>query len=395
MSPSTIVGGLTPTPAPPPSRGRELSRRGVLTLAAAGAVVGAAPALAQAPSLNDLARAKGMRFGGAVGAWRSGHENGSYADPRYWSLLAAQCGLIVPENELKWYTVHPAPGVYAFARADAMQTKAEAAGLAMRGHNLLWNRPEYLTAWVNAYDFGSRPASAAEKLLVEHIETVCAHYPHIRSWDVVNETIDEDTGAMRETVFTRYLGPEAIDIAFHAARRAAPQAQLVYNDYMSWEAGSARHREGVLRLLERLKAAKVPVDALGLQSHIKPTGPEVGQLAKAQTAEWRRCLDGATGMGYGLLVTEFDVADKYLPGDIAVRDRAVADYARAYLDLTLSYPQVKDVLGWGLVDSYSWLQAETPRSDGLPERPTPYDAEFRAKPLREAVAAAFAGAPVR
>jgi endo-1,4-beta-xylanase len=376
-----------------------ITRRGCLTLAAAGAVVGAAPALAQAPSrgpsLNDLARAKGMRFGGAVGAGRPGHENGSYADPRYWSLLAGQCGLIVPENELKWYTVHPAPGVYAFERGDAMQAKAEAAGLAMRGHNLLWNRPEYLTAWVNAYDFGSRPATAAEKLLVEHIETVCAHYPHIRSWDVVNETVDPDTGAMRETLFTRYLGPEVIDIAFHAARRAAPQAQLVYNDYMSWEAGDAKHRDGVLRLLERLKAAKVPVDALGLQSHIKPAGPEVGQLAKAQAGDWRRFLDGATGMGYGLLVTEFDVADKYLPGDIAVRDRAVADYARAYLDLTLSYPQVKDVLGWGLVDSYSWLQAETPRSDGLPERPTPYDAEFRAKPLREAVAAAFAGAPAR
>ena len=37
-------------------------------------------------------------------------------------------------------------------------------------------------------------------------------------------------------------------------------------------------------------------------------------------------------MGYKLLITEFDVNDHTAPGDIGVRDRMVADYARAYLD---------------------------------------------------------------
>jgi len=378
-----------------PSSPERVSRRACLTLAAAGMAMSAAPALAQSPSLDTFARARGMRFGGAVGAGRPGRVNGSYADPSYWALLASECGVIVPENELKWYALHPAPGVYAFERGDAMQAKAATAGLEMRGHNLLWHRSQYLPAWVNDHDFGSNPGAAAEKLLVDHIETVCAHYPHIRSWDVVNETVDETTGQMRETVFTRYLGPEVIDIAFHAARRAAPHAQLVYNDYMSWEPADANHRDGVLRLLERLKANKVPVDALGLQSHIQPMGQDVGKLATAQTAEWVRFLDSATGMGLDLLITEFDVADKHLPADIAVRDRAVADYARAYLDLTLSYRQVKQVLSWGLVDKYSWLQAETPRADGLPERPTLYDGDLKAKPLREAVAQALRSAPSR
>jgi endo-1,4-beta-xylanase len=376
-----------------------ITRRGCLTLSAAGVALGAFPALARAqspaPSLDSLARAKGMRFGSAVGAGRPGHGNGSFADPRYWELLASQCSVIVPENALKWYALHPGPGVYAFERGDALAAKAAAQGLAMRGHNLLWNRPQYLTAWVNAFDFGANPRAVAEKLLVEHIQTVCAHYPHIRSWDVVNETIDEKTGLMRETLFTRYLGPEVIDIAFHAARRAAPQAQLVYNDYMSWEPDDANHRDGVLKLLERLKANKVPVDALGLQSHIQPQGPDVAAQARAQAGDWRRFLDTATGMGYELLITEFDVADKHLPSDVAVRDRAVADYARAYLDVTLSYPQVKQMLSWGLVDKYSWLQAETPRADGLPERPTLYDGDYAATPLRETVAAALSGASIR
>jgi endo-1,4-beta-xylanase len=77
------------------------------------------------------------------------------------------------------------------------------------------------------------------------------------------------------------------------------------------------------------------------------------------------------------------------------RDRAVADYARAYLDLMLSYPQVRQVLTWGLVDNHSWLQTRSPRADGLPKRPLIYDAQYRPKPLREAIADAFRAAPNR
>jgi endo-1,4-beta-xylanase len=80
------------------------------------------------------------------------------------------------------------------------------------------------------------------------------------------------------------------------------------------------------------------------------------------------------------------------PTDIAVRDRMVADYARAYLDLMFSYPQLRDVLCWGMVDRYSWLNGFDPRKDGTRKRGTPYDVDFRPKPLRQAIADAFAGA---
>ncbi len=100
-------------------------------------------------------------------------------------------------------------------------------------------------------------------------------------------------------------------------------------------------------------------------------------------------------MGLDLLVTEFDINDRSFPADPALRDRASADYARAYLDLTLSFPQVQDVLAWGMVDRFSWLNGRTPRPDGLPRRPCPYDRDYRPKPMREAIAAAFRGAPPR
>ncbi|MGI4947919.1 MAG: endo-1,4-beta-xylanase, partial [Janthinobacterium lividum] len=175
----------------------------------------------------------------------------------------------------------------------------------------------------------------------------------------------------------------------------APHAQLVYNDYMSWEPGNAPHRAGVLRLLEGFRRRGVPVDALGLQSHLVTQGPDVGSSVSRLQGEWRRFLDAVTQMGYGLVITELDVRDNGLPADIAVRDRGVADFTRGYLDVTLSYPQVRDVLAWGLCDRYSWIEGFEPRKDGARRRPTLYDADFRPKPMRDAVAAALAGAPAR
>jgi endo-1,4-beta-xylanase len=166
---------------------------------------------------------------------------------------------------------------------------------------------------------------------------------------------------------------------------------------MSWEPGNEKHRGGVLKLLEGFKKRGVPVNALGIQSHIRiDTYNPSTRIGPHDEREWRKFLDEVTGMGYGLLVTEFDVNDQALPADIGWRDRSVADYAKAYLDLMFSYPQLTDVLAWGMCDRYSWLQEFQPlRSDGEEKRPCPYDTGFAKKPLYEAIAAAFKGATVR
>jgi endo-1,4-beta-xylanase len=353
-----------------------LSRRQCVALGLGAAV---APALIAAagpePSLASLARAKGLRFGSAVGAGPVGSPTGSFEDPRYRQLLAAECGALVPENELKWYVLRPDAATFAFARADRIAAFAQEHQLALRGHCLLWHHPRWFPAWLNTHDFGPQPAVAAEKLLVDHIDAVCGRYPQIDSWDVVNETVDPDTGGPRETSLSKAMGQRVLDVAFHAARAAAPKARLVYNDYMGWDVADAKHRAGVLKLLEGFKARGVPVDALGVQGHIgAPAEGGAGTgFGKPQEKAWRDFLDQVTGMGYDLLITEFDINDKGLPGDIAVRDKAVADYGRTYLDLMLSYPQVKEVMAWGLVDKYSWLRNLSPRADGLAKRPTLYD----------------------
>jgi endo-1,4-beta-xylanase len=342
-------------------------------------------------SLNDLARMNGRRFGSTIGS-----RNGSFRDRRYVDLIMAECGVIVPENELKWQWIRPTPASFNFAGADLMVAFALENHLAIRGHTLLWHHVRWMPPWVAGYDFGANPRAEAERMIREHVAAICTRYGRrIHSYDVVNEAVDNETGAMRETAFSRATGSaEAVlDLAFHTARETAPGAELVYNDYMSWAPRNEAHRTGVLRCLEGFRRRGTPVDTLGVQAHIGGGGSDVTTgFDVRQEAVWRRFLDEVTGMGYGLIITEFDVNDRTINGDFAARDQAVADYGRAYLDLMLSYRQLGDILAWGMCDRYSWLQRNTPRADGLPKRPCPYDADFRPKRLRDAIAAALRGA---
>jgi endo-1,4-beta-xylanase len=376
----------------------EFTRRQAI---AAGAAVVASSAVAKrpvaTPPLNAVAEQSGRRFGSAVAWSPPGTDAGSIANPAYTAILERECRLLVPENQLKWQWVRRTPD-FDFRAFDAIADYADAHGFRLRGHTLFWTPTKWYPKWLAEKQF--RSAAEAEKLLATHVKTVCARYGRrIYSYDVVNEAVQPETGAIRDTNVTRALGGEGfLDLMFHTAREAAPHAQLVYNDYMSWERNSEdeTHIRGVLKLLEGFKKRGTPVDALGVQSHIRLLKPlSVAQIVRESEGPWRRFLDEVVGMGYQLLITEFDVNDRMAPTAIAARDRMVADYAKAYLDVMLSYPQLGDILCWGMCDRYSWLENFDPRVDKAPKRGTPYDAKFRPKLLRTAIASAFAQAKSR
>ncbi len=378
----------------------EITRRtGLAMLTGLAVSAGARGTAAPAPTgLHGIAAAKGMRVGSSFAWGAPGADRASFANPAYAELLKRDCGLLVAENEMKWQALRPSATAFDFARFDAMMAWADANALPVRGHNLLWHQPKWMPRWEEAHDFGATPVRAAEHLLVDHITTVCRRYgTRIRSYDVVNEAVDPKDASLYQTALSRALGsPEAtLDLAFHTARRIAPHAQLVYNDYMSWEPGNATHRAGVLKLLEGFKARGVPVDALGVQSHLVTQGIDARATIAGLEGEWRRFLDAVTAMGYGLVITELDVRDNSLPADFTVRDQAVADFTRGYLDVMLAYPQLRDVLLWGMTDRYSWIEGFEPRKDKARRRPCPYDAAFKPKPMYTAIAAALAAAPPR
>lgn len=380
-----------------------INRRDGLKALVASAIAAAAPALFQkaawakpvpTDSLHHLARQSGRRFGSCIAA---GNPAGAtIGNPDYAAVIRRECGLVVMENEMKWQALRPSAGTFDFARADKIAAWAQDQGLALRGHTLLWHRPRWLPAWVNDFDYGARPASAAEAMVAGHIRAVVGRFgAQISSWDVVNEAVNDAADGYIETSISKAMGSveDALDLAFHTARDVAPEAQLVYNDYMSWEPSYASHRLHVLRLLEGFRKRGTPVDALGVQSHIEMLSldPATG-LGPYAEREWRSFLDEVVAMGYRIIVTEFDVKDKALESDIIARDNKVADYARRYFDVMLSYPQVGDIMAWGMVDCYSWLQNFMPRQDGMEVRGTPYDSAFVAKSLRQGLVTSLSNA---
>jgi len=384
----------------------QITRRGyiAMTVAVGAAALVRGPAQAAVAgsdpqSLASLARDKGlMGFGSAIGG--VGLPGSAFSDLGARQIHLRECNILVPENELKWTSVRPSYKDFDFHGADVLVDWAEQNGMKIRGHNLLWLRPDRNSDWLNNYDFGSRPAAEAERLLRDHVTTVCKRYgDRIFTWDVVNEAIDPATGKMRDMVFSRHLGADCMDIVFDAARKAAPRAALVYNDFMTWGDNCARHREGVLELLGRMKSRKVPVDVLGVQSHIG--AGEIGNVKGTMTfdtreeSDWKSFVDGATALFPRLQITEFDVSEVGTPADISERDRIIADLARRYLEMMLRYRGLEHVMCWGLMDHHSWLQSRTRRSDGMLKRGCPYDPNYQPKPLRQAIADAFRSAPMR
>lgn len=127
---------------------KHLSRRAALSLGGAALAASTFPAFATPEaSLKDLAAAKGLRFGTAIGMKM-------YADPKVRDLVIRECNIIVPENELKMYVTHNTNATdYNFKPADELLAFAETNHIAMRGHNLFWARDEFTPKWLKEYKF--------------------------------------------------------------------------------------------------------------------------------------------------------------------------------------------------------------------------------------------------
>ena len=356
-----------------------ITRRALLAAGAGSALFSgsfAAPALAQNQSLRALALARNLIFGTAAATYE-------LRDADFPPLLAREAAMLVPEYEMKRHVVEPRPGVYDFSGIDTLQAFAKAQGMAFRGHPLIWyaaNPPWLEEAVLSGGD---------ERLLTGYIAALAGRYRgQMHSLDVVNEALAQDGSGLRQTFWLKRFGPSYLDLAFHAARQADPNALLVYNDYgcEAETAAAPALRANCLKLLDGLIARGAPVQALGLQGHLSAFGPQPDQK------KLRAFLAEIEARNLAVLVTELDVDDEGGPYDVALRDRAVADEAERFLDVVLASPATKAVLTWGLSDRY----ADPPESLhlkmlGWRDRKFPYDSALSPKPLRAALARAFSG----
>ncbi len=312
------------------------------------------------------------------------------------ALVRAQFNTISPENVLKWEIVNPRPGVFNFEPGDQYVAFGESVpGMFIVGHCLVWH--SQTPAWV-FQDANGKPLTRDALLarMHEHIAAVVGHYKgRVKGWDVVNEALNED-GTMRKSPWFNIIGDDFIIKAFEFAHEADPAAELYYNDY---SVENAPKRNGVIALVKKLKAAGIPITAVGLQGHDKMDWPTVAQQDSTIVGI------AATGVKVNVSELDLDVLPAAVRGqsaDVSVRAAAEARsnpfaaglpdsvqtaLANRYADLFRVFLAHRNVMEritfWGVGDADSWLNNWPVR--GRTSYPLLFDRADRPKPAFDAV----------
>jgi endo-1,4-beta-xylanase len=282
-------------------------------------------------------------------------------------ILTTQFNAISPENVLKWEVVHPNPGVFNFVPGDAYVAFGERNNMFIVGHTLAWH--SQTPRWVFE-DSAGKPITrdALIARLRDHIQNVVGHYKgRINGWDVVNEALNED-GTMRQSPWQRIIGDDFPVLAFQFAHEVDPNVELYYNDY---NLATPTKRDGAIALVKRIRAAGIPVAAIGSQDHHKLDWPSAG-LVDSMFMAFRAA-------GVHANVTELDIdvlprATQNNTADVSLRAQAQARLnpytaglpdsvqralAKRYEEFFRVYLKHRDIIDrvtfWGVTDRDSWL----------------------------------------
>jgi endo-1,4-beta-xylanase len=129
--------------------------------------------------------------------------------------------------------------------------------------------------------------------------------------------------------------------------------------------------------LRGLKKRDVPIDAVGIQSHVKAAQPYAFGKGLADY------IDSIQQMGLEVYLTELDVnEDDIATDDPTERDRVIARTYTDYLRVALANSAVKLVLSWDLSDRFTWLNngpTHHRKQPNRPQRSLPFDHDYRPK----------------
>ena len=312
------------------------------------------------PPLRELAKQRGIEIGTAV------RGDAQKRNRAYRQLIATEFSSVTPENEMKWYAIEPERGKYEFGPADDIVERARDARQKVRGHTLVWHAQ--LPDWVR-----SLGEDDLRQAMREHIRRVMGQYDKdVGVWDVVNEPI-ADSGQLRQSVFMRRLGEGFIADAFRTARVADKDAKLYLNEIGAEGINAKSNR--LYEIVRGLKAAGVPIDGVGFQTHFNLDGVPADFVANMQRFR---------ALGLDIAITEADVGIPMPPDENKLRAQA-----RIYSQIVRSCLEVscKSLTLWGFTDGRSWI-SETQAGMGAA---TLLDEKLQPKPAYEAVQGALGG----
>jgi len=208
----------------------------------------------------------------------------------------------------------------------------------------------------------------------------------VTGWDVVNEVVVDGTGDLRTNsnssgsssdnfYWADYLGRNYIANAFRWANAADPSAKLFINDY-NLESDN-RKLDSVIKLINELKTAGVPIHGVGLQMHIS---------INTNNAGIDNAFQKLAATGLLIHVSEMDV--RMNPGNttgFTATSTLHDQQAQKYKYVAQSYFQYVPVAQrfgitvWNLTDADSWIVLS-----GKEDFPTLFNSGYQKK-------AAFSG----
>lgn len=273
---------------------------------------------------------------------------------------------VVAENCMKSENLQPREGKFEFSLADKFVDWGEQNDMFIIGHTLIWH--SQAPKWFFVDSLGntvSRDVLIAR--MKKHIYTVVGRYKgRVEGWDVVNEAIVEN-GNYRNSPFYRIIGEDFIDLAFQFAHEADPDAELYYNDYGMDNKG---RREGVVKLIKRLKSKGIRIDGIGMQTHVGLDFPSIN--------EYEKSIKAFALQGVKVMITEMDVTvlpmpDPSIGAEISANfkykeqlnpykqglpDSVNVLWENRYLDFFSLFLKCQDnisrVTVWGVNDAQSW-----------------------------------------
>ncbi|PBJ04972.1 endo-1,4-beta-xylanase [Flavobacterium sp. ACN6] len=306
------------------------------------------------------------------------------------SLIQKEFNAITAENIMKSMFTHPQKDKYDFALSDKFVAYGEKNKMFIHGHTLIWH--SQLAPWMEKI----ADSTEMKAFMKDHITTIVSKYKgRIKSWDVVNEALNED-GTLRKSVFLNTLGEQYLVDAFKLAEKADPKAELYYNDYNIEEPAK---RAGAIALIKKIKEAGGKVDGVGIQGHWRLQSPSLEEIEKS--------ILEYSALGIKVAFTELDITVLPNPWDLkgadvnqnfegsakmnpypktlpdSVQTQLAARYASIFKLFLKHKDKISRVTFWGVYDKQSWLN-DWPIK-GRTNYPLPFDVNLEHKPAYDSI----------